>query len=256
MDTFEDTKNGSLGFFKYVFRFDDSSKSELLNMIQYVVLAIIPIATMNKLSQLYIPDPDENKGSMEILAEVIAQSGSIFLGLILISRMIYYIPTYSGEDYKQFQVTDVILIGLMIIFSLQTKLGEKISILVERVIDLWNGTSGDKAPTKKKKNGGGQVKVTQPISQGSGGGISQTPQNAMDRSLYNGDSQGTSISQLPMLGADQQQQAPDYNAMYRNDNTPLQGAATPGGGGEMMDMGPVAANEVGGGAFGSAFGGF
>lgn len=259
MDTLEDTKNSSLGFFKYVFRFDDASKSELLNMIQYTILAIIPLAIMNKISQLYVPDPDDDKGSVEILAEIILQSIGIFLGLIIISRMIQYIPTYSGDEYKSFQVTDIILIGLMIIFSLQTKLGEKVSILVERAIDLWNGDSNNKGKKKNKGKSNGQVKISQPISQGSAP-VMQTPQNAMNQSLYN-DGQCTSISQLPTISADpaqmqqqSQQATPDYNNMFRQDTTPLVGAATPGLG-EGMSSGPVPANEGGGGAFGSAFGG-
>ena len=64
MDSLEDTKNSSLGFLKYVFRFDDASKSELLNMIQYTILAVVPLAIMNKVSQLYVPDPDEDKGTV------------------------------------------------------------------------------------------------------------------------------------------------------------------------------------------------
>ena len=259
MDSLEDTKNSSLGFFKYVFRFDDASKAELLNMIQYTVLAVVPLAIMNKVSQLYVPDPDEDKGTVEILAEIILQCIGIFLGLIIISRMIQYIPTYSGDEYKSFQVTDIILIGLMIIFSLQTKLGEKVSILVERAIDLWNGDSNNKGKKKNKGKSNGQVKVSQPISQGSAP-VMQTPQNAMNQSLYN-DGQGTSISQLPTISADpaqmqqqSQQATPDYNNMFRQDTTPLVGAATPGLG-EGMSNGPVAANELGGGAFGSAFGG-
>jgi len=45
--------------------------------------------------------------------------------------------------------------------SLQTKLGEKVSILADRVMELWDGTSSDK---KKKAGKNGAVKVSQPIS--------------------------------------------------------------------------------------------
>jgi hypothetical protein len=55
----------------------------------------------------------------------------------------------------------------------------------------------------------------------------------------------TSINSLPT------QQMPDYNSMYQQDNTPLIGAASP----SMESFEPMAANSVGGGAFGSAFGG-
>jgi hypothetical protein len=123
---------------------------------------------------------------------------------------------------------------LVVILSLQTKLGEKVSILVDRIVDLWEGPKD----TKKGKNGNNNsnVKVSQPISQN---------QVAMNQSLNSTGS--TSISSLPPV----QQQLPNYNEMYQQDNTPLVGAATPGM--EQVTE-PMAANMGVGGAFGSAFG--
>jgi hypothetical protein len=43
--------------------------------------------------------------------------------------------------------------------SLQTRLGEKVSILVDRIVELWDGKSDN-----KKKNGKNAVKVSQPIA--------------------------------------------------------------------------------------------
>ena len=60
----------------------------------------------------------------------------------------------------------------------------------------------------------------------------------------------TSISSLPPV---QTQQLPNYDQMYQQDTTPLVGAASPGV--ESFDNGPAPANSIGGGAFGSAFGG-
>jgi hypothetical protein len=132
----------------------------------------------------------------------------------------------------------------MITMSLQTKLGEKVSVLVDRIMELWDGTSSD----KKKKNGkNGTVKVSQPIS---GQQMMLPP-----ASTY---TDGTAISSLPTnevtYGSQntvQAQQLPNYDAMYRQDTTPLVGAATPGmseGFGE-----PMAANSMIGGGFGSAW---
>jgi hypothetical protein len=124
-------------------------------------------------------------------------------------------------------VTNIILAMLTIVLSLQTKLGEKVSILVDRVIELWEGPKDTKKKTGKNN---GNVKVSQPISQN---------QTAMNQSLGT-----TSISSLPVT---QSQQLPDYNQMYQQDNTPLIGAASPG----IESMEPMAANALGGGAFGS-----
>jgi hypothetical protein len=237
MDSLEDltkSTNGKPGFFKHVFNFDEDSKSEMSNIVQYAGLAIIPIVIMNKLMQHYVPEADEEKGSPEILAEIIGQIIVMFLGILIIHRIITFIPTYSGEKYSDFSVTNIILAVLMIVLSLQTKLGEKVSIIVDRIMELWNGPQDTK---KKSKKGQGNVKVSQPISQ------QQQPQSAMNQAI---NTMGTtSISSLP------QQSSPDFNSMYQQDNTPLVGAATPGM--EGFDNGPVAANSVGG--FASAFGG-
>jgi hypothetical protein len=244
METSDDIKPN---FFKHVFRFDNDGKAELLNIIQYSLIAIIPVVILNKLMQKYVPEPDEEKGNVEILAEIIIQVIFIFVGLLIIHRTITYVPTYSGVNYPDFSVIFIILSVLMIVMSLQTKLGDKVSILVERISDLWNGTEDEK-PVKKNKKG--NVKVSQPISNNS-----QILPPPMQTQSY---SDGTSIGNLPVNNQPiQQQQLPNYNNMYLKDTTPLVGAATPGQPTPQTqlenysDMGNVvAASEFGG------FGGF
>lgn len=229
LDELSKTTSGKPGFFKHVFNFDQDSKSEMLNIIQYGVLAVIPVVILNKLTQRFIPEADDEKGSLEITAEVLVQVIMMFLVILIIHRIITYIPSYSGEKYAEFSVTNIILAMLVIILSLQTKLGEKVSILVDRVIELWEGPRD----TKNKKKGKGNVKVSQPISQN---------QVAMNQSINSMGS--TSITSLPQ---EQTQQMPNYDQMYQQDSTPLVGAATPG----MDGFGVMAANEGTGGAFGT-----
>jgi hypothetical protein len=231
------TTSGKPGFFKHVFNFDQDSKAEMLNIIQYAVLAIIPVIILNKLTQRFIPEADDDKGSLEITAEVLAQVIVMFLVILIIHRIITYVPTYSGEKYVDFSVTNIILAMLVIILSLQTKLGEKVSILVDRVIELWEGPKDTKG---KKGKGNVNVKVSQPISQN---------QMAMNQSLNSMGS--TSISSLPAAQPTMTQQLPNYDQMYQQDTTPLVGAATPGMEGFTE---PLAANAGGMGGFGSAFG--
>ena len=240
LDELTKTSSGKNGFFKHVFNFNDDSKSEMLNIIQYAVLALIPVIILNKLTQRYIPEADDDKSSIEIVAEILTQVIVMFLFILIIHRIITFIPTYSGEKYVEFSVSNIILAMLVIILSLQTKLGEKVSIIVDRVMDLWNG------PADVKKGKKGNVKVSQPISQN---------QVALSQSLnsvgMNSGMMGTtSISSLPQNSPTQQ--LPDYNQMYQQDSTPLVGAATPGMG--MENFEPMAANAGGGGSFGSAFG--
>jgi hypothetical protein len=187
---------------------------------------------MNKAMQKFVPEADEEKGSAELLAEIVGQVIIMFLGILIIHRIITFIPTHSGEKYADFSVTSIILAMLVIILSLQTKLGEKVSIIVDRIMEVWEGPKDQ----KKGKKGQGSVKVSQPISQ------NQPMTSSMSSSMGS-----TSISSLPQQQATQQM--PDYNNMYQQDSTPLVGAASPG----MESFGPMAANEGIGSAFGSGW---
>lgn len=230
--------NGKPGFFKHVFNFNDDSKNDMMNIVQYAAIALLPVVILNKAMQRFVPEADDEKGNVEIVAEIIGQVFIMFLGILIIHRIITFIPTYSGSKYANFDVTNIILAMLVIILSLQTKLGEKVSIIVDRVMELWEGPKDTK---KKGKKGQGNVKVSQPISQG---------QSAVVNIPMMTSPGTTSISSLP---SGQQQPQQDYNNMYQQDNTPLVGAASPGM--EGFGGGVMAANEGGGGAWGSAFGG-
>ena len=239
MDSSDDSKS----FFKHVLNFDDDSKSDILNIIQYALIAIIPVVILNKSMGKYVPESDDKKGSVEISAEIVIQIIVTFIGLLIIHRIITYIPPYSGSQYPEFHIVYIILAILMITMSLQTKIGEKVSILVERIVELWDGTSGKKTTNGKNVS----VKVSQPIA---GQQMMQPPATSY--------TDGTAISALPTNDMSygnqntvQAQQLPNYDAMYRQDATPLVGAANPGmseGFGE-----PMAANSAIGGSFGSAW---
>jgi hypothetical protein len=156
------------------------------------------------------------------------------------------VPTYSGAKYPESHIIYIILSVLMITMTLQSKLGEKVNILVDRVVELWEGKTD-----KKKKNGkNGNVKVSQPIS---GQTAAMLTMPITSQPSY---TDGTAISSLPNYeqtssSTTETQQSPNFNAMFRQDTTPLVGAATPGG---MEAFEPMAANAVlGGGAFGSAW---
>ena len=244
MESLDNATKSSSGFFKYVFNFDEDSKGDLLNIIQYALLAIIPIVSINKLMQNYVPEADDDKGNLELSMEIILQTIGMFIAIFFINRMITYIPTYSGTKYPDFSVIFIILAVLMITLSLQTKLGEKVSILSDRLVELWNG----KSDSKKKGGQKGNVRVSQPISQGNGGPPQMQSQNQMAMNQSMSDSYSTSISMLPT-----DPQIPDYSNMTKQQNTPLINAATPGMG-DPYANGPVAANEgFAGGMFGGAF---
>lgn len=216
------TGGAQKGFIKHVFSFEDEDKSEMMNIIQYALIAVVPVILLNKTMQKYVPEADDEKSSLEITAEILLQIVVMFIGMHIINKMVIYVPPYGGSKYPDFSVVNVVLSVLVIVLSLQTKLGEKVSILVDRLMNLWDGTSES---SKKQKNKNGGVKVSQPISQG---GNAQAPPQMMSQM-----SMSTPISQLPMQQQQQQQQQmqqmqPEY---------------------DMMQGGIVAANEMVGGAF-------
>jgi len=237
METSDNTTK-SKNFFKHVFNFNEETKADVFNVIQYALLAIIPIVIMNKSMQKFVPEANEEKGSLEILLEVILQIVSMFVGLVMIDRIITYFPTYSGIKYKDFSVLYIVLAVLLITLSLQTKLGEKVSILVNRLSELWEGTTDE--DKKKKKEKMSNIKVTQPISQNNSlmsplspipSSISQNAynQSMMSQAMY---TDGTSIHSLPSDGGSGTGSAKQQNfdAMYRKDTNPLVNASTPGEG--------------------------
>ena len=234
MDSLDEMGKSSNGmhFFKHVFNFDEESKMEIMNIVQYAIIALIPVIILNKTMQHFVPEADDEKGNIELSAEIIGQIIFLFLGILIIHRIVTYIPTYSGEKYVDFSLTNIIIAFLVIMLSLQTKLGEKVSILYERVIELWEGPKKIQKQTKQTK----QIKISQPISQ--------------PTQSYN-TSNTTSINSLPTIQPEQSMQPqtqPDFNQMYQQNQTPLVDANSP----QLEPMEPMAANSAG--AFGSVFG--
>jgi hypothetical protein len=140
------------GFISHVFNFDNKSKNELTNIIQYSILAIFPIVILNKTIQRFIPEADETKGSIEVLIEIILQLGLIFVGMFFIHRIITYIPTYSESKYDNLSVVNNIISFLIIILSLQTKLGEKMNIIIDRILSFIDNTPNEKKPSESNSS--------------------------------------------------------------------------------------------------------
>jgi hypothetical protein len=230
MDILQETKDTyKKTFFNHVFSTTEEGKAELLNVIQYSLLGVIPIVILNKLISRFIPEADPDNSSLELLAEIFIQIVIMFCGIILIHRMITYIPTYSGFKYENLILTNVILAFLILVLSIQTKLGIKVNILVDRIYDLWEGTSSSSTKTVKS------VKTRAPISQ-------HMPSQA--------DHLDNSFTQSDMFPPAPLATSKPANNTY---DTMMRGSGT--GGSPMMDsyMGPMAANSILGGSFGSSF---
>lgn len=217
-------------FFSHVFSTTSEGKAEIFNAIQYAGLGVIPIISLNKLIQRFIPEADTEKSSLEILVEVFLQLIIMFCGIIVIHRIITYIPTYSGFTYDNLVLTNVILAFLIIVLSIQTKLGIKVNILVDRINELWNGPSGDDAKANVKKN----VRVNQNTS---------AHMSSQADYLDNSQVQMGVFPPAPVANV-RPKVSENYDNMMQGSNQQMDYASM---------MGPMPANGLLGGAFGSAF---
>jgi hypothetical protein len=229
MEILQETKDiNHKTLLSHVFNTTEEGKAEILNVIQYAGLGVIPIVILNKLIQKFIPEADSEKSTLELLVEICIQLIIMFCGIIVIHRSITYIPTYSGFKYDNLILTNVILAFLVIVLSIQTKLGIKVNILVDRVNELWNGPSPENAKANVKNN----VRVSQPMSK-----------HITSQADYLDNSQVQSNVFPPAPVATNNRANNDtYDTMMRGGNQDY---------GSMM--GPMAANSVLGGSFGSLF---
>lgn len=187
-------ENEKPNFLNHVFNFETESKNEMVNIVQYCVLGVMFISLLNKGVQTYMPDLDRDKGTVAILLEICIQVIILFLGVLFIHRIITYIPTISGAPYSDLNIITTILPVLIVMLSV-SKLGEKISILSDR---LFHETTTS------------TVKLTpkQPV-----GGSGTVPPQLLPPGLNTSN---------PMATPE-----PDFNTMFSGPNNPLQNAQEP-----------------------------
>jgi len=243
-ESFENTLGGTTklspsGFFNYVFNFDSDNKAILLNMFQYIIIALIPVIVLLKLIKEYIPEDDDKKESIELILEIIIQLGVLFIAMYMIDKIIRYFPTYSKVPYTKFNEISFIIPTLVLIMTMQTKLGAKINILYDRTLELWNGK-----PQTRGGNNQGNIRVSQPIVMPGSHQVSRA--DTLDNTIM----------------APRANQLPAQNNISLIDSLP--NMMNSGGNGNnfqnqamqnafMDSMEPMAANGALGGAFGSSF---
>lgn len=235
MDGLDFSKGDKSGFIAHMLQFNEDTKGELLNIIQYTLIAVIPIILINKLMNRFVPEADDAKSTFELLLEIVLQLAFLFTSLFFVHRFVVYFPTYSGEKYPEMRVTNIVLIALVIILSLQTKLGEKVSILNDRVMDAFGGGAGSNSSGKfRTKPASGAANNQLAPGMGIAGQSPTAPSSQMIgmTPFQVGGNTNNPPSQTPTS-------SPDFNAMY---------TSSPGGI-EGFSGGPLPAN-----AFGSSLG--
>tara|TARA_B100000780_G_scaffold128258_1_gene89931 strand:+ start:201 stop:962 length:762 start_codon:yes stop_codon:yes gene_type:complete len=249
MDSLEFGSSNNLSpgdFFNHVFNFDTENKANMLNLVQYILIGIIPVVLTLKAIKQYVPEEDEDKGNLEISLEVSLQLFAIFFSIWFIDRMIRYFPTYAGVSYHKFNELNFVLPLLIILVTMQTKLGAKINILSERIMDLWNGNMSSQAGYANQ----GAHRAGQ---QGGNAGIHQNSR--------------ADVLDNTMIAPPPQQMPPQAN-ISMIDSLPNMVDSGGGGGGEpglssfqnqainnsfLESMEPMAANGAFGDGFGSSF---
>lgn len=207
-------------FLSHIFDGSPEGNAEFMNIAQYSLTGIIPVVVLNKLIQNYIPDIDFEKSTLELSVEIALQVMIMFIGIVMIHRGVTYFPTYSGFKYEEVSFTSVVLAFLIIMLSVQTKLGMKVNILYERVLELWNG---EPQPTKENMEQRKEINIPQ----------RQMMQPEIDEDYHSGPPAPRSTSRSQQLEEKNIQQTPQL--------------------GSSLQGGPMAANSMVGGSFGSSF---
>ena len=138
-------------FVSHVFNMDEETKDTLLNITQYAALSVVPVVLINKAVQRVFPEPAEDKTNLEILAEVIGQIVFMLIAVFFVHRLVTFVPTYSGAEYKELNLINVVLVFLILMLSVQTRVGQKVNILTDRLIDYYEGKPVSKKEVKEQQ---------------------------------------------------------------------------------------------------------
>jgi len=199
------------GFIEHVFYLNDATKNDLMNLLQYVLLGVIPIVIINKVIQNFVPDFDEEKDSIQITLECLLQVVTIFGAMFFIHRMITYIPTYSTQPYGDINLIGSGLAFLIIVLGLQTKLGEKVELLYTRIYNYWVGETEPEEKPKAKNI----ISSNHQSSRADNLGMSSLPQNNTPMPPSMPTQQQTMTQQAQSSIQQQAQPQMNYDLMYQ-----------------------------------------
>ena len=153
------------GFFKHIFH--ENSKGELLNILQYCLMVIVPIGIIIRNVNFFFPKVDKTKGSVELVAEALGQLCLIFVILYFLHRIVSYASPWGGGERVSINFPTLIMLMLWIVLSFGLgHVGAKIDAVWNKLLPLPRANFWDEDTPKKgrKKAKGSVVKVTQPLA--------------------------------------------------------------------------------------------
>lgn len=124
----------NMGFVEYITTISSNEKAQMLNMLQYGGLAILPLLIILKLMKMYVPEEDPLKGTPEIVIEILLQLSFILIAFFFIHKLICYVPTYSKVEYGSMNLLCLIMPVFFLMFAMDTNVGAKLNVVFERLL--------------------------------------------------------------------------------------------------------------------------
>lgn len=157
-ETIEQTggSDNDKSFVDYMTSFSATEKGQLMNLVQYCGIAVVPLLTVLKLMKIYMPINNPLKPTSELVFEVLVQLIVILVAFFFIHKLVLYFPTYSQVNYENFSLLSGMLPLLFLMFTLDTKISEKLNVLFDRLLGMLGlikepyEDSEEKEPKEKK----------------------------------------------------------------------------------------------------------
>lgn len=143
-----------VGFVEYITTISSNEKAQMLNLLQYGGLALVPLLILLNVMKMYVPEEDPEKGTTELVIEVVVQLSIVLLALFFIHKLILFVPTYSKVQYESVNLLTIVLPLLFIMIAMETNVSHKLNTLFDRLLMLvglkkegYEGQTQQQVPT-------------------------------------------------------------------------------------------------------------
>ena len=120
------------GFFTYVFKLSKFKQEDLMNIVQYTLLSIVPVVLFIYFTKKYFPSLEESDSSLYIFTVTVIELIFMIIGIFFIDRIINYIPTYSGKYYETINLTTIVIIFVLFMLITETGFKKRTLVMLER----------------------------------------------------------------------------------------------------------------------------
>jgi hypothetical protein len=120
------------GFFTYVFKLSKFKQEDLMNIVQYTLLSIVPVILFVYFTKKYFPSLEESDSSLYIFTVTVIELIFMIMGIFFIDRIINYIPTYSGKYYETINLTTIVIIFVLFMLITETGFKKRTLVMLER----------------------------------------------------------------------------------------------------------------------------